>query len=175
MAAGKNRVTHSLGGTQVAPTQLHGDSPNILLLLLSHFSHVQLCATPWTAAHQAPLSTGVSRQEYWSGFPFPSPLLHSRWILYQLSNKGSPRIVELVAYPFSSRSSRPRNWTRVSCLAGGFFTNWAIREAHGILQARILEWVVFLFSRGSSQPRDRTQVSCIADGFFTNWAIREAL
>ena len=43
------------------------------LLLLSHFSHVQLCATLWTAAHQAPLSTGFSRQEYWSGLPFPSP------------------------------------------------------------------------------------------------------
>ena len=45
----------------------------LLLLLLSHFSHVQLCATPWTAAHQAPLSTEFSRQEYWSGLPFPSP------------------------------------------------------------------------------------------------------
>ena len=41
--------------------------------MLSHFSHVRLCATLWTAAHQAPLSTGFSRQEYWSGLPFPSP------------------------------------------------------------------------------------------------------
>ena len=40
------------------------------------FSHVQLCATLWTAAHQAPLSTGFSRQEYWSGLPFPSPPWH---------------------------------------------------------------------------------------------------
>ena len=37
-------------------------------------SHVQLSATPWTAAHQAPLSMGFSRQEYWSGVPLPSPL-----------------------------------------------------------------------------------------------------
>ena len=37
-----------------------------LLLLLSHFSCVQLCATPWTAAHQAPPSLGFSRQEHWS-------------------------------------------------------------------------------------------------------------
>ena len=44
-----------------------------LLLLLSHFSRVCFCETPWTAAHQAPLSTGFSRQEYWSGLPFPSP------------------------------------------------------------------------------------------------------
>ena len=36
-------------------------------------SHVQLFETPWTAAHQAPLSMGFSRQEYWTGLPFPSP------------------------------------------------------------------------------------------------------
>ena len=36
-------------------------------------SHVRLFATPWTAAHQAPLSMGFPRQEYWSGLPFPSP------------------------------------------------------------------------------------------------------
>ena len=39
------------------------------------------------------------------------------------------RILEWVTYPFSSRSSLPRNQTGVSCIAGGFFTNWAIREA----------------------------------------------
>ena len=36
-------------------------------------SRVQLFATPWTIAYQAPLSVGFSRQEYWSGLPFPSP------------------------------------------------------------------------------------------------------
>ena len=41
--------------------------------MLSHFSHVQLCATPWTIARQAPLSMKFSRQEYWSGLPCPSP------------------------------------------------------------------------------------------------------
>ena len=61
------------------------------------FSHIQLFATPWTVAHQAPLSMGFSRQEYWSGLPFPSPgdlpdlgieheyhvsFLHCRQILY---------------------------------------------------------------------------------------------
>ena len=56
-------------------------------------------------------------------------LPHCRQILYQLSHQGSPRILEWVAYPFSSRSSWPRNWTGVSCITGGFFTNWAIREA----------------------------------------------
>ena len=37
-------------------------------------SHVRLWATPWTAAYQAPLSMGFSRQEYWSGVPLPSPM-----------------------------------------------------------------------------------------------------
>ena len=37
-------------------------------------SHVQVFATPWTVAHQAPLSMGFSRQEYWRGLPFPSPV-----------------------------------------------------------------------------------------------------
>ena len=46
---------------------------NRLLLLLSRFSRVRLCVTPWTAAHQAPLSLGFSRQEHWSGLPLPSP------------------------------------------------------------------------------------------------------
>ena len=41
--------------------------------ILNHFSHVQLCATPWTAACQATLSMGFSRQEYWSGLPVPTP------------------------------------------------------------------------------------------------------
>ena len=44
-----------------------------LLLLLSHFSHVRLCATPQTAAHQAPLFLRFSRKEYWSELPLPSP------------------------------------------------------------------------------------------------------
>ena len=47
------------------------------LLLLSHFSRVRLCVTPQMAAHQAPLSLGFSRQEQWSGLPFPSPMHES--------------------------------------------------------------------------------------------------
>ena len=55
-------------------------------------------------------------------------LLHCRQILYQLSHQGSLRILKWVAYPFSSRSSHPRNQTGVSCVAGSFFTNWTLRE-----------------------------------------------
>ena len=49
-------------------------------------------------------------------------LLHCRWILYQLNQKGSPRILEWVAYPLARGSSWPRNPTEVSCFAGRFFT-----------------------------------------------------
>ena len=49
----------------------------LLLLLLSCFSRVRLCATPWTAAYQAPPSMGFSRQQYWSGVPSPMTNLDS--------------------------------------------------------------------------------------------------
>ena len=58
-------------------------------LLLSHFSRVRVCATPETAAHQAPPSLGFSRQEYWSGLPFPSPMHESekwKWSHSVMSN-----------------------------------------------------------------------------------------
>ena len=93
-------------------------------------SRVWLFVTPWSSPGQ---NTGVSSLSLLQGI-FPTQelnpgLLHCRRILYRLSHKGSPRILEWEAYPFSSESSQPRNWTRVSCVAGGFFTNWAIREA----------------------------------------------
>ena len=86
--------------------------------------------SPWNSPGQ---NTGVGSLSLLQVI-FPTqglnPGLLNRWqILYQLSHKGSPRILKLVAYPFSSRSSRCRNWTGVSCIARGFFTNWAIREA----------------------------------------------
>ena len=75
----------------------------------------------------------------WVTFPFSkgifptqgsnSGLPHCRQMLYQLSHKGSPRILERVVYPFSSGSSQLKNATRVSCIAGGFFTNKAMGEA----------------------------------------------
>ena len=43
-------------------------------------SHVQLLATPWTVAHQAPPPMGFSRREYWSGVPLPSPQNGLEWV-----------------------------------------------------------------------------------------------
>ena len=51
-----------------------------LLLLLSHFSRVQLCETPYTAAHQVPPSLGFSRQKHWSGLPRPMQY-HCCWMM----------------------------------------------------------------------------------------------
>ena len=86
--------------------------------------------SPWNSPGQ---NTGVGSHCLLQGI-FPTQglnpgLPHCRQILYQLGHQGSPRILEWVAYPFSSRSSRPRNQTGVSCIAGGFFTVWATREA----------------------------------------------
>ena len=80
-----------------------------------------------------PKNTGVSNLSLLQGI-FPTQglnpgLLHCRQILYYLSHQGNPRILEWVTYPFSRGSSRPRNWTKVSCIAGRLFTSWATSEA----------------------------------------------
>ena len=70
-------------------------------------------------------NTGVGRHSLLQGiFPIQvsNPcLLHCRWILYQLSHQGTPRILEWVDYPFSSGYSQPRNQIGVSCIVGRFF------------------------------------------------------
>ena len=73
----------------------------LLLLLLSRFSRVRLCATAWTAAHQASPSLGFSRQEHWSGLPFPSPMHESgKW-------KKSLSRVWLLATPWTAAHQAP--------------------------------------------------------------------
>ena len=57
----------------------------MLLLLLSRFSHVWLCVTPQTVPHQASQSLGFSRQEHWSGLPFPSPMHESEKLKWSRS------------------------------------------------------------------------------------------
>ena len=80
--------------------------------------------SPWNSPGQ---NTGVGSLSLLQRI-FPTQgsnpgLPYCRRILYQLSHKGSPRILEWVAYPFSSRSSRSRNQTGASCITGRFFTN----------------------------------------------------
>ena len=72
----------------------------------------------------------------------PNPgLPHCRRIFYCLSHQRSPRILEWVAYPFSTGCSQPRKWTRVSCIAGRFFTSWATKEAPSILTTFIFKQI----------------------------------
>ena len=92
----------------------------LLLLLLSRVSRVWRCETPWMAAHQAPLSLGFSRQEHWSGLPFPS-LVHE-----------SEKWKEVT-------QSCPTLSDPMDCSLPG-------SSAHGIFQARVLEWVAIAFS-----------------------------
>ena len=88
----------------------------------------------YTSLNSPGQNTGVGSLSLLQGI-FPTQglnpgLPHCRRILYQLSHKGSPRILEWVACPFSRRIFQPKNWIGVSYIAGRFFTNWAIREAH---------------------------------------------
>ena len=103
-----------------------GSKHPLLLLLLSRFSHVQLCVTPSTEAHQAPISLGFSRQGHWSGLPFPSPMHESekwKWSRSVMSDSLQPhglqpttflrpwnspgKNMEWGASPFSRESSQP--------------------------------------------------------------------
>ena len=74
-----------------------------LLLLLSHFSRVWLCATPWTAAHQAPPSMGFSRQEYWSVVPLPSP---SHVAIYHQNKQSNQKMGRRFKQTFLQRRHR---------------------------------------------------------------------
>ena len=87
----------------------------ILCACAQSLSHVQLFAIPWTVSRQAPPSMGFSRQEHWSGLPFPPPgdLLHPgiesgqlccRQILYCLRYKGSP-CFHFISYQFRGEKS----------------------------------------------------------------------
>ena len=90
------KIRHSLGGEHSNDNrwiQWIFTSRLLLLLLLSHFSRVRLCATPWTTAHQVPPSLGFSRQEHWSGLPLPSPMHESekgKWSRSVVSNPQQP-------------------------------------------------------------------------------------
>ena len=86
----------------------------LLLLLLSHFSCVRLCATPQMAAHQAPPFLGFSRQEHWSGLPFPSPMHESKkwkWRRSVVSNCWATPWTAACQAPLSMGFSRQECWS----------------------------------------------------------------
>ena len=125
-------------------------------------SRVQLLATPWTAAYQAPLSMGFSRQEYWSGVPLPREgsnsllqgifptqgsnpgLLHCRRILYSLSHPAAATAKSLQSCPplcdpiDGSPSGSP---------------------SLGFSRPRILEWVAISFSNECMKMKSENEVA----------------
>ena len=134
---------------------------------MKSFSCVRLFATPWTVVPQAPLSMGFSRQEYWSGLPFPPPL--------DLLNPG----IETASFavPALQENSLPLNHEAsplcLLCVCAKLLQSCPTlcdpmdcsppgSCVHGILQAKILKWVAIPSSRGSSQSRDSTQVSYVS-------------
>ena len=92
----------------------------LLLLLLSRFSHVRLCATPETATHQAPLSLGFSRQE-------PGVGCHGR--LQCMKVKSESEVAQSCLTLSDPMDCSPPS-----------------SSIHGIFQARVLEWVAIAFS-----------------------------
>ena len=84
----------------------------LLLLLLSRFSRVRLCATPQMAAHQAPPSLGFSRQEHWSGLPFPSPM-HESESESEVAQSCPTLSDPIDCSPPGSGFSRQKYWSRV--------------------------------------------------------------
>ena len=143
------------------PFYLNQNSMAIRILMrvsvLSHFSCVRLCVTLWTAAGQAPLSRGFSRQEDWSGLPSSTPGI--------LVTHGAnpPSLMSILHWQEGSsplappgKPPNPQEKKKVKSLRPVRFsaTPWAVNppgsSLHGIFQARVLEWVAISFSRGSS-------------------------
>ena len=127
-----NRTTHSIFRKT---NHIYMDQQKVKVKVAQ--SCLTLCdsmdCTSWNSPGQ---NTGVGSLSLLQGSSQPRDqtqgsnpgLLHCRQILYQLSHQGSPRILMGVAYPLSRGSSWPRNRTRASCIAGGFFPNcniWA--------------------------------------------------
>jgi len=97
------------------------DGEDTLSLLLCHVLHPRLHVSVNLKGKGAQSCLTICDSMDYTVHGLNPGLPHYRQILYQLSCKGSPRILEWVAYPFSSGSSCPSSWTGVSCSAGGFF------------------------------------------------------
>ena len=124
----------------------------LLLLRLSRFGDVRPCATPETAAHQAPLSLGLSRQEHWSGLPFPSPMhtcMLSRFsrvrlcaTLWTATHQAPPFLV--ISFSSTCMHAKLLQWCPTLC--DPMDSSPPGSSIHRILWARTLEWVAISFS-----------------------------
>ena len=161
---------------------------------LVHFSCVRLFETPWTVAHQPLLSTGFSRQEYWSGLPchspgdlpnpgieptsLMSPALAGRFFTTSATGKCTHLHTHKHTH-ISTNTHIPAQTSiyihvcmlsRVCFIATPWTTAHQAPVSRDFFQARILECVAIFFSRGSSWPRDGTHISCIGRQILYNCA-----
>ena len=126
-------------------------------IIVQSLSHVWFFTTLWTVACQAPLPMEISRQEYWSGLPFPSlgdipeaelepasPALAGRFFTTEPPGKPQATVLSVLVAQSCLTLYNP-----MDCSLPG-------TSAYGILQARILECVSIPFTRGSSWCRDQT-------------------
>ena len=143
MRGGQRNFRGKVSTLHIGKTSITVDFNKLHIFLMQYFkcesesrSVVSNCLqahglySPWNSPGQ---NTGVGSLSLLQGI-FPTQglnpgLPHCGWILYQVSHKGTPRILEWVAYLFSSGSSQSRNQTGVSCIAGRFFTIWATRKS----------------------------------------------
>ena len=126
----------SLGGKDPISSSPKRQTWSSLDRILSSVLVAQSCPTfcnPWTVAHQAPLTMGFSRQDYWSRLPFPPPgdlpnpgnkprlpcLLHCRWILYPLSHQGNQTLLKSVP------NAAPRPWVESETVRERLSPTWA--------------------------------------------------
>ena len=126
----------------------------LLCICACVLSHVQLFATLWTVAQQAPLSMGFSRQEYWSALPFPSlghlpdpglspcrlHLLHCRWLLYHLSHWGMQLLSHY--HQFSSVQSLSPVWLFVTLWIAAHEASLSITNSRSSLRLTSIESVM---------------------------------
>ena len=112
-------------------------------------SRVRLFATPWMVTYQAPRSMGFSRQEYWSGLPFPSPGdlpnpgIEPRSPALQTDTLPSEPPGKPILYAAAAAAKSPQSCPTLCDPRDGSPPGSPIPE---ILQARILEWVAISFS-----------------------------
>ena len=148
----------------------------MLLLLLSRFSRVRLCATPETAAHQVPPSPGFSRQGHCSGLPFPSPMHESekwKWSRSVVSDSVRPQRRQPTRFPhpwdslgkntgvgchFLLQCMKVKSESEVtqSCptLSNPVDCSLPGSSVYGIFQARVLEWGAIEESQRKAMPKN---------------------
>ena len=140
--------------------------------VLSHFGHVQLFATPWTVAHQAPLSMGFCRQEYWSGLPCPPPgnLPDPEIKLMSLAPPGLQADSLPLGHQGSTKYTVTKDNSRVGCVSSTEGSLYGVRSISVLMNSRSLLAKQPSLHLGLPDNKDPllcpSQVACLGVGQF---------